>query len=99
MQNQFGTQQQQQMQNILNNQYTDFQNQQRYPYQQLEFMSGLMRGTPMGTVNTMYNSAPSVVSQLAGLGTAAYGVSKIAKGGSIKERPAGLAELAISNMA
>jgi hypothetical protein len=53
----------------------------------------------MGTVNTMYNSAPSVVSQLAGLGTAAYGVSKIAKGGEIKERPAGLAELAISNMA
>jgi hypothetical protein len=99
VQNQYGTQQQQQVQNILNNQYTDFQNQQRYPYQQLEFMSGLMRGTPMGTVNTMYNSAPSVVSQLAGLGTAAYGVSKIAKGGRIKERPAGLAELAISNMA
>jgi hypothetical protein len=48
-----------------------------------------------------------MASQLAGLGTAAYGLSQLggtaakAKGGQIKEkkRPAGLAELALSKMA
>jgi len=99
LQNQFGTQQQQQVQNILSQQYQDFLNQQKYPYQQLEFMSGLLRGTPMGTVNTMYQAAPSPVSQLAGLGTAAYGLSRMADGGQVEEAPsAGLADLAIRNM-
>jgi hypothetical protein len=57
----------------------------------------------------MYQAPPSAVSQLAGLGTAAYGLSQLggmggtptgkAKGGQIKEkRPAGLAELALMKM-
>jgi hypothetical protein len=58
----------------------------------------------------MYQAAPSPISQLAGLGTAAYGLSQLgganvgattkAKGGQIKEkkRPAGLAELALMKM-
>ena len=87
LQNQFGGQQQQQVQNILGQQYQDFQDQKRYPYQQLEFMSGLMRGTPMGTVSSMYQPPGSALGQVAGLGMGAYGLSqmgmKFAGGGSV----------------
>ena len=87
LQNQYGNQQQQQVQGILNQQYQDFQGQKKYPYQQLEFMSGLMRGTPMGTVSSMYEAPGSVMGQLGGLGMGAYGLSqmgmKFAGGGSI----------------
>jgi hypothetical protein len=87
LQNQFGGQQQQQVQNILSNNYQDFLAQKQYPYQQLEFMSGLMRGTPMGTVSSMYQSPGSALGQVAGLGMGAYGLSqmgmKFKDGGSI----------------
>ena len=69
--------------------YQDFLNQQRYPYQQLEFMNSMLRGTPMGTVSSMYSPPPSQLSQIAGLGTAAYGVSKMAAGGDVKGYAAG----------
>jgi hypothetical protein len=100
MQNQYGGQQQQQLQNILNNQYSDFQNYQNYPYKQLGFMSDMLRGLPLTQqASTVYQQAPSMVSQVAGLGTAALGASKLfAHGGVVDERPAGLAELAIYNM-
>lgn len=101
MQNQFGGQQQQQVQNALNTQYSDFQNYQNYPYKQLGFMSDMLRGLPLTqTSSTMYQQAPSMVSQAAGLGTAALGLSKfMAKGGVADSRPAGLADLALSRMA
>jgi hypothetical protein len=87
LQNQYGGQQQQQVQNILGQQYQDFLAQKQYPYQQLEFMSGLMRGTPMGTVSSMYQSPGSALGQVAGLGMGAYGLSqmgmKFAGGGSV----------------
>jgi hypothetical protein len=87
LQNQYGGQQQQQVQNILNQQYQDFLSQKQYPYQQLEFMSGLLRGTPMGTVSSMYQAPGSMLGQVAGLGMGAYGLSqmglKFAGGGSI----------------
>jgi len=95
LQNQYGAQQQAMQQGALDNQYQDFQNQQRYPYQQLEFMNSILRGTPMGTVQSMYQPAPNQLSQIAGLGAAAYGVSKMAEGGQVG---AGLADLAISKM-
>jgi hypothetical protein len=95
LQNQYGAQQQAMQQQGLDTQYQDFLNQQRYPYQQLEFMNSILRGTPMGTVQSMYQPAPSALSQIAGLGTAAYGVSKMAEGGEVG---AGLADLAISKM-
>ena len=97
LQQQYGTQQQAFEQQGLDTRYQDFLNQQRYPYQQLEFMNAMLRGTPLGTVSTMYQPAPSQLSQLAGLGTAAYGVSKMKEGGEVK--PAGLAELALKKMA
>ena len=99
MQNQYGTQQQQQMQNILNNQYQDFQNYQNYPYKQLGFMSDMLRGLPLTQqASTVYSQAPSMVSQVAGLGLAAKGANLFAQGGAVGDRPAGLAELAIYNM-
>jgi hypothetical protein len=100
LQSAYGGQQQQQVQNMLNNQYQDFQSYQNYPYKQLGFMSDMLRGLPLTQQSsTVYNQAPSAVSQVAGLGTAALGASKLfAKGGSVSDRPAGLAELAIHNM-
>lgn len=103
MQNQLGVQQQTQAQNVLNTQYQDWLNAQNYPYKQMAFMSDIIRGTPMTTTGqSVYQAAPSTLSQITGLGTAALGASKLAglkKGGEVKEkRPAGLAELAIYNM-
>lgn len=113
LQQQYGTQQQQQVQNVLSQQYQDYLNQQRYPYQQLEFMSNLMRGTPSGTVSTLYAAPPSTTSQVAGLGTAAVGLGQMAKakGGTVSSyadggetqsnsptTSAGLADLAIRSM-
>ena len=49
--------------------YEDFLNRQRYPYQQLGFMSDLIRGTPTGgTVEKIYGSSASPIGALAGLG-------------------------------
>jgi hypothetical protein len=104
MQNQFGGQQQQQVQNVLNNQYGDFLNAQNYPYKQLGFMSDMLRGLPLTQQSqAMYGQAPSMVSQVAGLGGAALTGAKLfgAAGGAtgdLERRPAGLAELAIYNM-
>jgi hypothetical protein len=100
LQNQYGTQQQQQVQTALNNQYQDFLNYQNYPYKQLGFMSDMLRGLPLTQQSqSIYQAAPSMVSQAAGLGTAALGASKLfAKGGAVDDRPAGLAELAVYNM-
>ena len=100
MQNQLGGQQQQQVQNVMNTQYQDYLNAQNYPYKQLGFMSDMLRGLPLTQqASTVYAPAPSMVSQVAGLGTAALGASKLfARGGAVSDRPAGLAELAIHNM-
>ena len=81
---QYGTQQQAFDQQGKDNNYQDFLNQQRYPYQQLEFMNSMLRGTPMGTVQSMYQPAPNQLSQVAGLGATAYGISRMAEGGDVK---------------
>jgi hypothetical protein len=111
LQNQFGGQQQQQVQGLLNNQYQDFLNSQNYPYKQLGFMSDMLRGLPLTQQSaTMYQPAPSTGSQLIGAGTSLLGasmlgrkeggmVSSYAAGGAVNSRPAGLAELALSRMA
>jgi hypothetical protein len=105
VQNKFGTQQQQQMQNQLNTEYQDFLNYQNYPYKQLGFMSDMIRGLPLAQQSsTMYQAPPSMVSQAAGLGTAALGLSKLmAKGGAVedvnyRDKPAGLADLTLYQM-
>jgi len=104
MQNQYGLQQQQQQQNILNNQYQDFLNFQNSPYKQMGFMSDILRGLPLTQQSSsMYQTPPSAVSQVIGLGGAAATGAKLfgAAGGAtgdLENRPSGLADLAIYQM-
>lgn len=105
-----GGQQQSTQQQFLSQQYQDFVNQQNYPYKQLGFMSDVLRGVPgVQSASQVYTPPPSTTSQLAGLGTLAYGLSK-KRGGIIKDKAnatdvepkrknkAGLADLAVSKM-
>jgi hypothetical protein len=95
IQNAFGGQQQQQVQNVLNQKQQDFANQQNYPYKQLEFMSGITRGTPTSTLGTsVYQAPPSTLSQVAGLGALSQGLF----GGTTNKKNGGLVELALSRM-
>jgi hypothetical protein len=104
LQNQLGTQQQQQVQNVLGNQYQDYLNQENLPYRQLGFMSDMLRGLPLNQSTVYANSStsapqPSTANQILGLGTAAlsaFGGKMFAKGGAVN---AGLADLAIAKMA
>ena len=109
LQNQFGGQQQAYNQNVLNQAIQNYATAQQYPQQQLAFMNSMLRGLPLQTATTQqYQAAPSYTSQLAGLGMAGYGASKLfggAKGGLPKDfkkkqaPPAGLEELALSRLA
>jgi hypothetical protein len=91
-QQQTGQQQQQYQQNIINQAIQDYATQQQYPFMQLSTMSNLLRGLPMQGMSTQqYQAAPSVTSQLAGLGTAgvgAYGLGRATgifkEGGQVK---------------
>jgi hypothetical protein len=92
MQNQYGLQQQAQVQQDLTNKYQDYLNSQNYPYKQMGFMSDMIRGLPLAQQSTqsMYPQAapPSMLGQVAGLGMGAYGLSqmgaKFADGGEVK---------------
>jgi hypothetical protein len=100
LQNQLGGEQQQQTQNVLNTQYQNFLSAQNYPYQQLNFMSNLVRGLPMTQQSaSVYQAPPNVLSQVAGLGLTAAGLGafKAAKGGSIKKSN-GIMDLALKKM-
>jgi hypothetical protein len=86
LQNQFGLQQQQQAQNLVNTKYEDFQNAQNYPYKQMGFMSDMIRGLPTSqTGATMYQSAPTAIQNLTSLGLGAAGISSLmkAEGGTV----------------
>lgn len=80
--NQMGGQQQQLGQRQLDQQYADFQAQRDYPYQQLGFLSDILRGVS-GSTRTMYSSQPqaSGLQMLAGLGTAAAGFGTLFRRG------------------
>ena len=104
---QLGGQQQQQVQNVLNQQYADFQEQKQDPFQKLAFQSNILRGVPLSQgAQTVYQQPPSTFSQVAGAGLSLAALGNIfgggkAKGGSIKEkkgRPAGLSALVLSKM-
>lgn len=106
LQNALGTQQQQQQQNILGQQYQDYLAQKQDPFNKLSYMQGILTGLPMtSSIQNVYSN-PNQVAQVAGLGLTAASLNnsfgnplKVAKGGEIKEqRPAGLAELAIHQM-
>lgn len=108
LQNALGTQQQQQQQNILSQQYQDYLAQKQDPFNKLSYMQGILTGLPMtSSIQNVYSN-PNQLAQVAGLGLTAAALNNSfgnplrssAKGGAIKEnRPAGLAELAIHQMA
>ena len=64
-----GAQGQAMEQELLNQQYQDFINQQQFPYKQAEFGMGILRGIPAtGQVGTLYQQPPSMLGQIAGIG-------------------------------
>ena len=102
LQNAYGTQQQQGVQNELNAAYQQYLAPQTYAQNQYGLMSNVLHGLPTTTqAQQTYTAPPSAAAVLTGLGTAAIGVSKLAgaKGGAVTMRKGGLAALAVSKMA
>lgn len=103
LQAQTGATQQQQQQNLINQMIQNYATTQQYPQQQLAFMNAMLRGLPLQTATTQsYQAAPSMASQLTGLGLAGAGAYGLAtgerrkKGGKIKEKAGmGIDELAM----
>jgi len=93
LQNQYGGQQQALQQQGLTQAYSDFQNQQNYPYKQLGFMSDLIRGLPLGQQSTasIYTPPPSTAQNISSLGLGAYGIGQLfkAEGGTVKSMAGG----------
>jgi hypothetical protein len=85
LQNTYGGQQQANEQAQLGYNMQDYSAAQQYPYQQLSFLSNIMRGTPMGGVTTMYGQQPTTAQNVASLGMGAYGLSQLARadGGTV----------------
>ena len=108
LQSQYGAQRQAYDQNVLNQAIQNYAMTQQYPQQQLAFMNAQLRGLPMQSSTTQsYQAPPSYLSQAAGLGMGAYGLSKLMgkKGGLPKDfekkkddAPSGLQALALSKM-
>jgi len=104
MQSTMGAAQQQQLQNVLNQEYQCYLNYKNYPEQQLSFQSNILHGLPMtNTTSATYQAPPSMLSQVAGAGITAAGVGSLlskAKGGAIKKKQKsnGLVDLAIAQM-
>lgn len=94
-----GEQQRALEQQRLTQAYQDFQNQRQYPYQQLAFMSDMLRGLPLSQqAQQMYQAPPSMLSQAAGLGMGAYGLSQLNKSGFFGAKDGGLMSLALKKM-
>ena len=102
LQNQYGLQQQAQMQKDIDTKYGDFTAAQNYPYKQLSFMSDIIRGVPLSaTGSTVYQAPPSTAQNIASLGLGAAGVSKLwggANGGVAMSNGGGLGALALNNL-
>ena len=111
LQNQYGLQQQAQVQQDLTNKYNDYLNYQNYPYKQLGFMSDIIRGAPLTqTGSSVYTAPPSTAQTVASLGLGAAGVSKLwggasgglaqgmAEGGMAYSNGGGLGALALNNL-
>jgi len=87
MQSQMGGQQQQQQQRVIDQAVQNYAQAQENPLNRLNAFNALLRGYAVpGQTTTSYQAAPPMMSQLAGLGMGAYGVSKMmAKGGKVEE--------------
>lgn len=91
LQNRFGGQQQANEQAKLGYNMQDYSAAQQYPYQQLSFLSNILRGTPMGGVSTMYGAQPTTAQNIASLGMGAYGMGQLmrAEGGTVSSYAGG----------
>jgi hypothetical protein len=106
LQSQMGAQQQALEQNKINQAIQDYATAQQYPYMQLGVLNAMLRGLPLQQTTTQtYQAAPSITSQIAGLGTAgvgAYGLGKSAgifkDGGEVKQESSGLADLQLHRL-
>ena len=95
-----GAQQRDLEQQRLSQHYQDFLNQRQYPYQQLAFMSDMLRGLPLSQQSQQMYSAPqSMLGQMAGAGLTYMGAKQAglfgAAGGSV---PSGLARVAANKL-
>jgi hypothetical protein len=86
MQRDIGREQQAQQQRIFDQQYGDFQAQRDFDYQQLGFLSDMLRGTGSSTRSIYQPAQPGFAQTAVGLGTAAAGFGGFgrAKGGEVK---------------
>jgi len=102
LQNQYGLQQQAQMQKDYDTKYQDFLNAQNYPYKQIGFMSDILRGVPLTqTGSSVYQAPPSTMQNITSLGLGAAGISKLggfANGGVAMSNGGGLGALALNNL-
>jgi len=111
LQNQYGLQQQAQMQKDVDTKYGDFLNFQNYPYKQIGFMSDIIRGAPLTqTGSSVYQAPPSTMQNITSLGLGAAGISKLmgsadggltrsmANGGVAMSNGGGLGALALNNL-
>jgi hypothetical protein len=74
-QQKIGAIQQAQAQQAQDLAYQDFLKQKNYPYQQLAFMSDMLRGLPLSqSAQQVYTAPPNMGSQLGGLGMSALGI-------------------------
>jgi hypothetical protein len=100
LQNQYGLQQQAQMQKEIDTKYGDYMAAQNYPYKNLSFMSDIIRGVPLTqTGSSIYQAPPSTAQTIASLGLGAAGISKMfANGGVAMSNGGGLGALALNNL-
>jgi len=110
LQNQYGLQQQAQMQKDLDTRYQDFLGYQNYPYKQIGFMSDVLRGMPLTqTGSSVYQAPPSTAQTVASLGLGAAGISKfmganggltqaMAEGGMAYANGGGIGALALNHL-
>jgi hypothetical protein len=98
LQNQYGGQQQALQQQGLTQSYQDFLNQQNFPYQQMSYMSNMIRGLPLGTTQNsqVYQGTGAMLGSLAGLGIGGAGLANAyntatgsKEGGEIKSYASG----------
>jgi hypothetical protein len=82
----FGALQQGQSQQEKDFQYQQFLAQQQYPYQQISYMSDLLRGVPSTqSAQLRYDQQPNQTAQLLGAGLGAYGAFGRKEGGQVKK--------------
>ena len=83
-QSQMGALQQQQQQNVINQAIQNYAMAQQAPMERLQQYNALLRGYALpGQTVTQYQAPPPMASQLAGLGIAGYGASRMNAGGVV----------------